>query len=113
MKKLLILLSCLLMLVTANICNAQVTLGVERLGEPQVQQMLAHKRVGLFTNQSGVDRRLTSSVELVRAQADLQAIFVPEHGLFGAEATRLRGMSMPGFRYSAFMATRAVRRRRC
>ena len=74
------------MLVTANTCSAQMTLGVERLGEPQVQRMLAHKRVGLFTNQSGVDSRLTSSVELVRAQADLQAIFVPEHGLFGAVA---------------------------
>lgn len=86
MKKLVILLSCLLMLLAANICSAQVTLGVERLGEPAVQRPLAHKRIGLFTNQSGVDSALTSSVELVKQHADLQAIFVPEHGLFGAVA---------------------------
>lgn len=86
MKKLLILLSCLLMLLTANLCSAQVTLGVERLGEPEVQRLLAQKRIGLFTNQSGVDSKLTSSVELVKRHADLQAIFVPEHGLFGAVA---------------------------
>ena len=76
MKKLLLLGMLLVMLCLTATSYAQVTLGVERLGEPQVQRMLAHKRVGLFTNQSGVDRRLTSSMELVRAQADLQAIFV-------------------------------------
>lgn len=86
MKKLVILLSCLLMLLAASICSAQVTLGVERLGEPAVQRLLAQKRICLFTNQSGVDSALTSSVELVKRQADLQAIFVPEHGLFGAVA---------------------------
>lgn len=86
MKKLVILLSCLLLLVAANICSAQVTLGVERLGEPAVQKMLVQKRIGLFTNQSGVDSKMTSSVELVKQHADLQAIFVPEHGLFGAVA---------------------------
>ena len=86
MKKLLILLSCVLMLLAANICSAQVTLGVERLGEPEVQKLLAQKRIGLFTNQSGVDSKLTSSVELVKRNAALQAIFVPEHGLFGAVA---------------------------
>lgn len=86
MKKIIILLSCLLLLLAANICSAQVTLGVERLGEPAVQNLLAQKRIGLFTNQSGVDSKLTSSVELVKRNAALQAIFVPEHGLFGAVA---------------------------
>ena len=86
MKKLLILLSGLLMLLAANICSAQVTLGVERLGEPAVQRLVAQKRIGLFTNQSGVDSKLTSSVELAKQHVNLQAIFVPEHGLFGAVA---------------------------
>lgn len=77
---------CLVTFCFSSATHAQVTLGVERLHEPFVQQMLANKRVGLFTNQSGVDSKLTSSVELVRTQADLRAIFVPEHGLFGAVA---------------------------
>ena len=97
MKKMLLLGMLLVMLCVTATSYAQVTLGVERLGEPQVQRMLAHKRVGLFTNQSGVDRRLTSSVELVRAQADLQAIFVPEHGLFGAVAA---GDEVKGHEYA-------------
>ena len=86
MKKIVMLLSCLLVLLASNICSAQIMLGVERLGEPAVQRLLAHKRIGLFTNQSGVDSALTSSVELVKQHADLQAVFVPEHGLFGAVA---------------------------
>lgn len=86
MKKILTLILCSLLFIFSLTAHAQVTLGVERLHEPFVQQLLAHKRVGLFTNQSGVDSKLTSSVELVRTQANLRAIFVPEHGLFGAVA---------------------------
>ncbi|WP_299447906.1 DUF1343 domain-containing protein [uncultured Phascolarctobacterium sp.] len=64
----------------------RVVLGVERLAEPEVQQLLQGKRLGLFTNQSGVDSNLRSSVDLVRERYNLTAIFVPEHGLFGAVA---------------------------
>ena len=85
MKRFVILLFSMLVILASS-ASAQVTLGVERLGEPAVQRLLAQKRVGLFTNQSGVDSKLTSSVELVKRYANLQAIFVPEHGLFGAVA---------------------------
>ena len=85
MKRFVILLFSMLVILASS-ASAQVTLGVERLGEPAVQRLLAQKRIGLFTNQSGVDSKLTSSVELVKRHVNLQAIFVPEHGLFGAVA---------------------------
>lgn len=60
----------------------KVVLGIERLDE--YAEIFAGKRVGLITNQTGVDHSLQSSVDLLRAKAQLQAVFVPEHGLFGA-----------------------------
>ena len=62
----------------------KVVLGIERVAEPEVKKLLAGKRLGLFTNQTGVDSRLCSSVDILREQYQLNAIFVPEHGLFGA-----------------------------
>lgn len=62
----------------------QVVLGIERVAEPEYSKLLAGKRLGLFTNQTGVDSQLRSSVDIIREQYDLSAIFVPEHGLFGA-----------------------------
>ena len=62
----------------------QVVLGIERVAEPDYSKLLAGKRLGLFTNQTGVDSKLRSSVDIIREQYDLSAIFVPEHGLFGA-----------------------------
>ncbi len=86
MKKILLLLMCLCTLVSTGFARERVVLGVERLGESAQQELLSGKRVGLFTNQTGVDSRLNSSVDLVQAQYNLTAIFVPEHGLFGAVA---------------------------
>lgn len=62
----------------------QVVLGIERVGEPEVKKLLEGKRLGLFTNQTGVDSKLRSSVDILRTQYNLSAIFVPEHGLYGA-----------------------------
>ena len=61
-----------------------VTLGIERLDE--YAQLFAGKRVGLITNQTGVDSKLRSSEDILLGQTDLTGIFVPEHGLFGAIA---------------------------
>lgn len=83
MHKIILLLTSFLLLWTSA-AQAKVILGVERLSEPQVQNLLLNKRVGLFTNQSGVDSNLNSSVDLVAENSNLTAIFVPEHGLFGA-----------------------------
>ena len=89
MKKLIgILCSLLIMLLTMTAAAKEnrVTLGIERIDEPFVQEQLAGKRLGLFTNQSGVDSRLRSSVALLQEKYNLTALFVPEHGLFGAVA---------------------------
>ena len=62
----------------------KVILGIERISEPEISKLLAGKRLGLFTNQTGVDSQLRSSVDILREQHQLSAIFVPEHGLYGA-----------------------------
>lgn len=64
----------------------KTVLGIERIAEPQISQHFANKRVGVFTNQSGIDSKLNSSVDLLREKFDVKAIFVPEHGLLGAVA---------------------------
>lgn len=66
--------------------GAKVTLGNERLSEPEVKTLLIDKKIGLFTNQSGVDSRLNRTVDKLDGIYKLAAIFVPEHGLLGAVA---------------------------
>ena len=84
-----------------------VTLGIERIGE--YEQLFAGKRVGLITNQTGVDSKLRSSEDILLAQTDLTGIFVPEHGLFGAVAAGddVDGAEYKGVKvYSLYGATR-------
>lgn len=77
---------CIVLCNISAVAHARVVLGDERLDEGFVQAMLQNQRLGLFTNQTGVDSKLRSSVDLLRQRFDLQAIYVPEHGLFGAVA---------------------------
>ncbi|MEN6566929.1 MAG: DUF1343 domain-containing protein [Veillonellales bacterium] len=44
------------------------------------------KRVGLITNQTGVDSRLQSTVDILREKTNLVALFSPEHGIRGTAA---------------------------
>lgn len=60
----------------------RTVLGVERVAE--YDELLQGKRVGLLTNQTGVDSNLRSTVEILRARYNLAALFVPEHGFYGA-----------------------------
>jgi len=49
-------------------------------------QPLRGKRVGLITNQSGLDRQGRRDIDLmVQAGTEVVALFSPEHGFFGAE----------------------------
>lgn len=97
LRKILLLLMCILLLSGCMGTNAKkmdldgeqkaaakVVLGIERVAEPEVKKLLEGKRLGLFTNQTGVDSKLRSSVDILRTQYTLSAIFVPEHGLYGA-----------------------------
>lgn len=65
---------------------AQTVLGIERINEIEIGKILEGKRVGVFTNQSGIDRKLHSSIDLLKAKYNVTSIFVPEHGLLGAVA---------------------------
>ena len=96
LRKILALLFSILLLVGCVSTNAKkqtadvekttpkVVLGIERISEPEFSKLLEGKRLGLFTNQTGVDSQLRSSVDILREQYNLSAIFVPEHGLYGA-----------------------------
>ena len=72
------------------------------------------RRVGLITNRSGVGRDGTSSIDLLHgyADAELTALFAPEHGIRGTEAegaaiddARDEGTGLPI--YSLYGETRA------
>ena len=49
------------------------------------------KRVGLITNQSGIDRQRRSTIDLLRASPELTlvALYSPEHGIRGVADTRV------------------------
>ena len=109
MKRIFFLLLSFLFIINIAQARSHVVLGVERLDEPMVQTLLADKRIGLFTNQTGVDSRLQSSVSLVQERYQLTGIFVPEHGLFGAVAAgeKFDGSELAGVPvHSLYGATR-------
>jgi uncharacterized protein YbbC (DUF1343 family) len=64
--------------------KAPVTLGNEMLAADGFK-VLAGKRVGLITNPSGVNRKLETTLEVLRAApgVKLVALFGPEHGIYG------------------------------
>jgi uncharacterized protein YbbC (DUF1343 family)/CubicO group peptidase (beta-lactamase class C family) len=65
--------------------NASTKTGLDVLAEQKFEP-LAGKRVGLITNQSGVDRLGRRNVDLMRAAGiDVAALFSPEHGFAGRE----------------------------
>ncbi len=65
--------------------QSQTKLGIDVVIESNFSQFKG-KKIGLLTNQSGRtgDGRLTAEVFAMQNDLDLVAIFVPEHGLFGA-----------------------------
>jgi uncharacterized protein YbbC (DUF1343 family) len=71
-------------LVSALVANAEVKLGNEVLASSGFK-VLRGKRVGLITNPSGVNRRLESTIDILRRapQVKLVALFGPEHGIYG------------------------------
>jgi len=64
--------------------RAPVLLGNEVLAADGFK-VLAGKRVGLITNPSGVNRRLETTLEVLRAApgVKLVALYGPEHGIYG------------------------------
>lgn len=56
-------------------------LGIERVGE--YRSVFSGKCVGLITNQTGIDAHGNPSAQLLRKEAQLTALFSPEHGIHG------------------------------
>ncbi len=78
-----ILVATLLFLLTANARGA-VELGIDVL-EGNDYALLKGKRVGLITNQTGVDSRGVQTRVLLKKNINLVALYTPEHGLDGTE----------------------------
>ncbi|HEY4281889.1 MAG TPA: DUF1343 domain-containing protein, partial [Chthoniobacterales bacterium] len=64
--------------------NAVVDLGIDVL-EQSNYAILKGKRVGLVTNQTGINRKGIRTRVLLRQNCNLVALFTPEHGLDGTE----------------------------
>src|SRR5437762_313311 len=64
--------------------------GVEVFAEHPPARVLG-KRVGLITNQSGIDRQRRSTIDLLRGMRKLTlvALYSPEHGIRGVAETRV------------------------
>lgn len=94
MKKIFILCMAFLMLMPcawarhkkAKLPPQPTVLGIERVCEPEMKALFENKRIGVFTNQSGVNSKLEGSVDVLRSFFNVTSIFVPEHGLLGAVA---------------------------
>lgn len=82
--RLLGLLAWFLPLLGIEAAELRVKLGSEVLAERNFRE-LAGKRVGLITNPSGVNRRLESTIEVLRRAPGVRlvALFGPEHGIYG------------------------------
>ena len=64
--------------------QAKVDLGIDVLKQ-KGYRILAGKRVGLITNQTGVDSSGTRTRVLLHEHCNLVALYTPEHGLDGTE----------------------------
>jgi|GEM_PF-6480009 len=66
----------------------QVLAGVDVFFQEHLYEPYKGKRIGLITNQTGVDGKMRSTVQLFLEHApvlELTALFSPEHGLQGQQ----------------------------
>jgi uncharacterized protein YbbC (DUF1343 family) len=75
-----------------------VKLGIDRILE--YGSILSGKRIGLITNYSGVDSRLTDDMTVFyEAGFPVVKIFTPEHGLYGVmDGAKVNSYSNKRFR---------------
>jgi uncharacterized protein YbbC (DUF1343 family) len=78
---------------TSELAEAKVRPGITILLGDSIQ-LIRGKRIGLLTNQTGINEKGTSDIELLRdkkardAAVNLVQLFSPEHGLRGTEDTQ-------------------------
>lgn len=68
-----------------------VKLGLERLNEPWVREILENQRLGLLLNQASVDREFVLAVDVVDQvfPGHLKALFSPQHGIWGEQQANM------------------------
>ncbi len=73
-------------------CAAPVETGADQLLELPYRDWLLGKRVGLITNQTGINRKLVPTWQILDNHPDIElvALFAPEHGLSGSVQAGLR-----------------------
>ncbi|CEM61835.1 DUF1343 domain-containing protein [Treponema phagedenis] len=79
MKKLLCIFS--LLCCTIFLFAEKIILGIERVYEHR--HLFEGKRVGLITNQTGINAKGVSSIDILAEAVNLTALFSPEHGIRG------------------------------
>ena len=62
--------------------NSAITLGVDRFFEEKFDEKYKNRRIGLVTNQTGVDGQMQSTIDRL-SSLNVVALFSPEHGLKG------------------------------
>src|SRR5438046_303111 len=70
--------------------SGQVQTGIDGLFSKQYEELLRGKRVGLITNQTGINSNHQTTIVAFKNQGPayhctLKALFAPEHGLNGAQ----------------------------
>ncbi|MBC7320837.1 DUF1343 domain-containing protein [bacterium] len=67
-----------------TLANSRVRLGLEILLDEKID-LIRGKRIGLITNQTGVDSRLRSNIDILYKTPGIRltALFAPEHGIRG------------------------------
>lgn len=73
----------LLFLIFCTSSWAQVSVGVDVFFDDGHLSLLKDKRVGILTNHTGVDSQMRSTLQRFLDNAQVTAIFSPEHGLKG------------------------------
>jgi uncharacterized protein YbbC (DUF1343 family) len=75
---------------SAGVAQSPVRPGVEVFVDNPPAEVLG-RRIGLITNQSGMDRQQRSTIDLIRAMpgVTLVALFSPEHGIRGVAEARV------------------------
>lgn len=68
--------------ISGLICQARVKPGIEVLRDRGFEG-LKGRRVGLLTNPSGVDSQLRSTIDILKENVNLVALYAPEHGVRG------------------------------
>ncbi len=93
-----------------SVTGLELKLGVDCLFEESNIVKLRGKKLGLITNQTGVNSNLSSTIELfLNHDTQLIALFAPEHGLYGLEpaGVKVESQSINGLPvYSLYGTTR-------